>query len=202
MKSTLRPAIVALLVFTVLCGLVYPLAMNVLAAAVFPRQATGSLIRDRAGLVVGSALVGQPFARPAYFWSRPTAEANYDASNSTGTNLGASGFADGQLGANPALLRSVRERIAALHAADPDNAAPIPVDLVTASASGLDPHISPAAAYYQAARVARRRGVDEARVRALVDRQLEPRTLGVLGEPRVNVLLLNRALDAMLGVAP
>ncbi len=204
MKDTVRPALVSLLVFTVLCGVVYPLAMTGLAAVAFPRQATGSLIRDRTGAVVGSSLIGQPFDRPAYFWSRPTAQANYDASNSQGTNQGASGFVDarGTLGPNPALVQQARDRIAALHAADPGNPAPIPVDLVTASASGLDPHISPAAAYYQAARVARRRGADPAAIRALVDRQIEGRTFGVLGEPRVNVVLLNRALDAMLGVSP
>lgn len=204
MKDTFRPALVSLLVFTVLCGLVYPLVMNVLAAVVFPRQATGSLITDRAGKVVGSALVGQPFDNPAYFWSRPTAEANYDASNSAGTNQGASGFVDdkGTIGPNPTLVKNARDRIAALRAADPGNTARIPVDLVTASGSGLDPHISPAAAYYQASRVARQRGIDQAVVRGLIERQIEGRTFGVLGEPRVNVLLLNRALDAMLGVSP
>lgn len=204
MKDTFRPALVSLLVFTVLCGLVYPLVMNVLAAVAFPHQATGSLIHDGAGNIVGSELIGQPFDRPGYFWSRPTAEANYDASNSTGTNQGASGFIDdhGHLGANPALVKAVRERIAALRAADPGNTAPIPVDLVTASASGLDPDISPAAARYQAARVARHRNLDLAKLQALIDRHTERRTFGVLGEPRVNVVLLNRALDAMLGVSP
>ena len=204
MKEALRPAIVSLLVFTVLCGVLYPLAMDGVAAAVFPHQATGSLVHDPAGKIVGSELIGQPFDNPAYFWSRPTAEANYDASNSTGTNQGASGFVNdkGQLGANPALVKNATDRITALHAVDPGNTAPIPVDLVTASGSGLDPHISPAAAYYQAGRVARQRGVDEAKVKGLIDEHVEGRTLGLLGEPRVNVLLLNRALDAMLGVTP
>lgn len=193
MKETFRPAIVSLFVFTVLCGLVYPLVMDGLAAVAFPHQATGSLIHDKAGKIVGSELVGQPFDHPAYFWSRLTAEANYDASNSTGTNLGPS---------NPTLTENAKGRIAALRAVDPGNTAPIPVDLVTASGSGLDPHISPAAAYYQVARVARQRGKAEAEIRALVDAHIEGRTFGVLGEPRVNVVMLNRALDAMLGGPP
>ena len=203
MKDILRPAIVSLLAFTVLCGFVYPLAMDGIAAVAFPPQATGSLIRDPAGRVVGSELVGQPFDNPAYFWSRLTAEASYDASNSTGTNLGQSGFVDerGHLGPNTGLAKAAKDRIDALRAADPGNAAPVPVDLVTSSASGLDPHISPAAAYYQVGRVARRRGQPEAAVRKLVDDHVEDRTLGVLGEPRVNVLLLNRALDAQFGPA-
>jgi len=203
MKATIRPAIVSLVAFTVLCGLFYPLVMDGIAAACFPHQATGSLIHDRDGKVIGSELIGQPFDNPAYFWSRLTAEANYDASNSTGTNLGQSGFVDehGRLGPNAALAKAAGERIAALRAADPGNTAPVPVDLVTASASGLDPHISPAAAYYQAARVARLRGQPVAAVRAVVDDHVESRTLGVLGEPRVNVLLLNRALDERFGPA-
>lgn len=204
MKETLRPAIVSLLVFTVLCGFVYPLVMDGIAAVAFPHQATGSLIHDRDGRVVGSELIGQPFDNPAYFWSRLTAEASYDASSSTGTNLGESGFVDdhGHLGPNAALARSARDRIDALRAADPGNTEPVPVDLVTSSGSGLDPHISPAAAYYQVRRVARLRGQPEAAVRPLVDAHIEGRTLGVLGEPRVNVLLLNRALDARFGAAP
>ena len=204
MKETFRPAIVSLLVFTVLCGLVYPLVMDGLAALAFPHQATGSLLHDKAGKVVGSELVGQPFDHPAYFWSRPTAEANYDASNSTGTNQGPSGFVDdkGRLGTNPALTKNAADRIAALRAVDPGNRLPIPVDLVTASGSGLDPHISPAAAYYQVARVARQRGKSPAEIQALVDAHVEARTFGVLGEPRVNVVMLNRALDAMIGAPP
>ena len=203
MKETIRPAMVSLLAFTILCGFVYPLVMDGIAAVVFPHQATGSLIHDRAGRVVGSELVGQPFDNPAYFWSRLTAEANYDASNSTGTNLGQSGFVDdnGHLGPNTGLARSAKDRIDALRAADPGNNAPVPVDLVTSSASGLDPHISPAAAYYQVGRVARQRSQPEAAVRKLVDDHVEDRTLGVLGEPRVNVLLLNRALDQQFGPA-
>ncbi|TMQ08434.1 MAG: potassium-transporting ATPase subunit KdpC [Deltaproteobacteria bacterium] len=201
MKETIRPALVSLAVFTVLCGFVYPLVMDGIAAVVFPHQATGSLIRDRDGHVVGSELIGQPFDNPAYFWSRLTAEANYDASNSTGTNLGPSGFVNdrGQLGPNQTLARSAKDRIDALRAADPTNTQPVPVDLVTSSASGLDPHISPAAAYYQVGRVARLRGQPADAVRKLVDDHLEGRTLGILGEPRVNVLLLNRALDDRFG---
>ena len=166
MKETLRPAIVSLLAFTVLCGFLYPLAMDGIAAVAFPHQATGSLIHDKDGRVVGSELIGQPFDNPAYFWSRLTAEANYDASNSVGTNLGASSFIDdkGHLGPSTALAKNATDRIAALRAADPGNTAPVPVDLVTASGSGLDPHVSPAAAYYQAGRVAKLRGVPEGAV--------------------------------------
>jgi K+-transporting ATPase ATPase C chain len=196
----------------VLCGFVYPLVMDGIAAVAFPHQATGSLIRDRDGRVVGSELIGQPFDNPAYFWSRLTAQAGYDASSSTGTNLGPSGFVDergeatsaggsGHLGPNPALAQSARARIDALRAADPGNSQPVPVDLVTSSASGLDPDISPAAAYYQVGRVARLRGQPRAAVRALVDDHIEARTFGILGEPRVNVLVLNRALDSRFGPA-
>jgi K+-transporting ATPase ATPase C chain len=203
MKETLRPALVSLAVFTVLCGFVYPLVMDGVAAVAFPHQATGSLIHDKDGHVVGSTLIGQPFDNPAYFWSRLTAEASYDASSSAATNQGQSSFIDdkGHLGPNQTLAKSAKDRIDALRAADPTNAQPVPVDLVTASASGLDPHISPAAAYYQVGRVARLRGQPEATVRKLVDDQIEGRTLGLLGEPRVNVLLLNRALDDRFGPA-
>lgn len=203
MKETLRPAAISLLVFTVLLGIVYPLVVNAIAAVAFPHQATGSLIRDKQGHVVGSELIGQPFDNPAYFWSRLTAEANYDASSSTGTNQGASGFVDdkGHIGGNPTLVKNAQDRITALRAADPGSAAPVPVDLVTASSSGLDPHITPAAAYFQIARVARARGQSEQAVRDLVDEYTEGRTLGLLGEPRVNVLLLNVALDEHFGAA-
>jgi K+-transporting ATPase ATPase C chain len=203
MKETLRPAIVALLAFTVLCGLVYPLVMDGIATVAFPHQATGSLIHDPDGHVVGSELIGQPFDNPAYFWSRPTAEASYDASSSTGTNLGQSSFIDdkGHLGPSTTLGKTARDRIDALRAADPTHTEPVPVDLVTSSGSGLDPHISPAAAYFQVGRIARLRGQPEAVVRQLVDHHVEGRTFGILGEPRVNVLLLNRALDEKLGPA-
>jgi K+-transporting ATPase ATPase C chain len=187
--SVLRPAALLLLAFTVITGLVYPAVVTGAAQTVFPHQANGSLVTD-GDEVVGSALVGQSFTDPAYFWGRPSAAGPfpYDAMTSSGTNQGP---------LNPALADAVKARIAALRAADPGNTAAVPVDLVTASGSGLDPDISPAAAYYQVARVARlrERGADE--IRALVDRAIEERTLGVLGERRVNVLALNRALDAL-----
>lgn len=199
--ATIRPAVVSLLVFTGLLGLVYPLLIGGIGALAFPAQAAGSLIRDPSGKVLGSELVGQPFDNPAYFWSRPTAVAAGSAMTSSGTNAGPSGFVDkaGTLGPNPALVDAVKGRIQALRDADPGNTAKVPVDLVTASGSGLDPHISPAAAYYQLGRVARARGVPAGRLRELVDQHVEGRTLAVLGEPRVNVLRLNLALDARLG---
>lgn len=199
--AAIRPAVVSLLVFTGLLGIIYPLLIGGISAVAFPDQAKGSLIHDPSGKVVGSELVGQPFDNPAYFWSRPTAVTNYNAMTSSGTNAGPSGFVDksGTLGPNPALVDAVKARIQALRDADPGNTAKVPIDLVTASSSGLDPHITPAAAYYQLARVARVRGVPEAQVRELVEDAIEGRTLFVLGEPRVNVLMLNRALDAKLG---
>ena len=201
MTETIRPAIVSLLAFTVLCGFVYPLAMDGIAAVAFPHQATGSLIRDHGGHAVGSELIGQPFDNPAYFWSRPTAQASYDASSSTGTNQGATSFIDdkGHLGPNQALVKTAGDRIAALRAADPGNTEPVPVDLVTSSGSGLDPHISPAAALYQIGRVARARGQPGGALREIVEQLVEERTLGILGERRVNVVRLNRALDDRFG---
>jgi K+-transporting ATPase ATPase C chain len=200
MKEALRPALVAIVAFTVLLGILYPLAMTGIAAVAFPHQATGSLIRDHEGRIAGSNLVGQPFDHPAYFWSRLTARPNYDASDSVGTNQGASSYYDkGRLGPNATLVKNARERIDALRAADPGNTAPVPIDLVTASSSGLDPHITPAAAFYQVGRVARLRGVPESQVRELVEQTIEDRALFLLGEPRVNVLKLNRALDAKVG---
>jgi K+-transporting ATPase ATPase C chain len=189
LKSLLRPSIVLLAIFTVLTGVLYPLTVTALAQVVFPEQANGSLIRqgDR---IVGSALIGQPFDDPRYFWGRPSATAPvpYNAAASAGANLGPS---------SPALLAAVQARVMALHAADPGNTQPIPVDLVTASASGLDPHISVAAALYQVSRVARARGMTDEAVRALVEQATEGRQLGFLGEPRVDVLKLNLALDAV-----
>lgn len=189
MKTFMRPALALLALLTVVTGLVYPLAVTGLAQVLFPVQANGSLLRqgDR---VVGSALIGQPFDDPSYFWGRPSATAPYpyNAAASAGSNLGPS---------NPALHTALQARIAALRAADPGNQAPVPVDLVTASASGLDPHISLAAASYQAPRVARARGMDVALVRQLVAKATEGRQLGFLGEPRVNVLKLNLALDGV-----
>jgi len=187
MREHLRPALVLLAAFTVLTGLVYPAIVTVAARAVFPRQAGGSLI-VRDGRPVGSALIGQPFDGPGYFWSRPSATSPaYNAASSSGSNLGP---------LNPALTQAVKDRVQVLRAADPSNTAPVPVDLVTASASGLDPNISPAAAAYQVARVARARGLAIDSVAALVVRFTEGRTFGLLGEPRVNVLRLNLALDS------
>lgn len=191
MFSQLRPALVAFVALAIITGIFYPFTITLIAQLAFPSQANGSLIAQN-GTVVGSALIGQHFDDPKYFWSRPSATSPvaFNAGASGGSNLGPT---------NPALLEQVQARIEALRAADPDNTAPIPVDLVTASASGLDPHISIAAANYQIARVARIRGLDVARVRDLVAQYTEGRTLGVLGEARVNVLQLNLALDGIAG---
>jgi len=190
MTRQLRPALTMLLILTVLTGLIYPLAVTGLAQLLFPTQANGSLI-VRDGKVIGSKLIGQHFDQPQYFWGRPSATAPfpYNAAASGGSNLGPT---------NPALLEAVKARVAALRAVDPGNDSAIPVDLVTASGSGLDPHISPAAALYQAKRVARARDVDENRVRGLIDRYTEGRQFGLLGERRVNVLQLNLALDTLV----
>ena len=187
MTTQLRPAIVALLLFTILTGLLYPLLVTGIAQAVLPFQANGSILIDN-GQPVASALIGQAFDEPQYFWGRPSATGPvpYNAAASSGSNLGPT---------NPVLTAAVADRIAALHAADPNNSAPVPVDLVTASASGLDPHISVAAARYQGARVAQTRGLSPAQVLTLVEAHTEGRQLGLLGEPRVNVLALNLALD-------
>jgi potassium-transporting ATPase KdpC subunit len=186
-----RQSAVLLVIMAVLTGIVYPLFITGIGQAFFHDKSNGSfMIQD--GQVAGSALIGQPFSDPRYFWSRPSATADYpyNASASGGSNLGPT---------NPALLESVAERIAALRAADPGNSASVPIDLVTASASGLDPDISPAAAEYQAARVARVRGLTLEAVRALIAQHTSGRQLGFLGEPRVNVLMLNMALDAAGG---
>jgi len=186
-REQLRPAVMLLVLLTLLTGLAYPLGFTGLAQLLFPAQANGSLItqQDR---VVGSTLIGQPFDDPRYFWGRlsATAPSAYNAAASSGSNLGP---------LSDALLDAVKARRDALRAADPTNLAPVPVDLVTASASGLDPHISPAAAEYQAPRVARVRGISVVEVRALIDRYTAGRQFGILGEPRVSVLELNRALD-------
>jgi K+-transporting ATPase ATPase C chain len=189
--SSLRPALVLLAAFTLLTGIAYPALVTGAAQVAFPHQAGGSLVID-GGRVVGSSLVGQAFTDPGYVWGRPSAIGPfpYNAMTSSGTNQGP---------LNPALAEAVTARIAALRAADPGNTAPVPVDLVTASGSGLDPHISPAAAYFQLERVARHRGRPTAEIRGLIDRHVEERTLGFLGERRVNVLALNRALDALAG---
>jgi len=189
MLKELKPALLMLLVLTLLTGVAYPLLVTVVAQAVFPHQANGSLI-ERDGKVVGSELVGQPFSDPKYFWTRPSATGPmpYNAGASSGSNQGP---------LNPALADAVKARIEALKAADSGNTARIPVDLVTASGSGLDPHISPAAAEYQTDRVARARGLSADTVRTLLAKHTESRQLGVLGEPRVNALTLNLALDRL-----
>jgi K+-transporting ATPase ATPase C chain len=184
----LRAALVSLTVLTVVTGVVYPVVVTAIAQLVFPHQANGSLITTKDGTGVGSALIGQPFDDPKYFWGRPSATSPfaYNAGASAGSNLSPT---------NPALVKSVQERVDALRAADPDNKAPVPVDLVTASGSGLDPHISPAAALYQVNRVAKARKLDPVSVQRLVDQHTQGRQFGFLGEPRVNVLALNLALD-------
>ena len=187
MKPILRPAVTLLLVMTAITGIAYPLIVTGIAQVLFPAPAAGSLI-VRNGVTVGSRLIGQPFSAPGDFWSRPSATSPqpYNGLASGGSNLGP---------LNPALIAAVKRRIAALRAADPGNDVPIPVDLVTSSGSGLDPDISLAAAYYQAGRVARARGLEPSRVRALIAAHAKGRLLGVLGEPRVDVLELNLALD-------
>src|SRR5262249_37037921 len=193
MRSQLRPALMALGIFTILTGLVYPLVVTGIAQVVLPWQANGSLI-VRNGQPVASALIRQPFDAPQYFWGRRSATSRAGYTGFNGDNLtGSSGSNYGPL--NPALVEAAQARIKALQEADPSNTAPIPVDLVTASGSGLDPHMSPAAAAYQVGRVARARGLSEDTVRQMVAQHTEGRTLGVLGELRVHVLALNLALD-------
>lgn len=190
MNSTLkmlRPALVGFALLSAVTGLLYPAAVTGVARTLFPFQAEGSLVQ-RDGRVIGSELIGQSFSSPRYFWGRPSATAPManNATGSSGSNQGPT---------NPALVDAVKARVEALKAADPDNRAPVPVDLVSASASGLDPHISMAAARYQAARVARERGLPIEAVQRLIQANTEARDLAVLGEPRVNVLKLNLALD-------
>lgn len=189
MKTILRPALVLFAVLTLVTGVAYPLVVTGVAQTLFPAQASGSLIL-RDGKPVGSALIGQNFTGPGYFWGRPSATSPmpYNAAASGGSNQGP---------LNPALVDAVKSRIDALRAADPGNTAPLPVDLVTASASGLDPHISPAAANYQVARVAQARGLSVEKVHHLVEQQTDRPLLGLLGERRVNVLQLNLALETL-----
>jgi K+-transporting ATPase ATPase C chain len=188
-ESTLRPTLVLFAVLTLLVGGIYPLAVTGAAQTLFPGQSNGSLIH-KDGKPVGSALIGQNFSDPKHFWGRPSATAPmpYNGAASGGSNQGP---------LNPALTDAVKARIEALRAADPGNTAPVPVDLVTASASGLDPHVSPAAARFQMARVAKARGLPPERIAALVDQHVERPWLSILGEPVVNVLRLNLALDAL-----
>jgi K+-transporting ATPase ATPase C chain len=188
MGRQLRSAVIFLAIFTIVTGVIFPLIVTGIAQVAFHHQANGSLIESKDGKYLGSELIGQPFDEAGYFWGRPSATTPfpYNAASSSGSNYGP---------LNPALLDGIQKRIKALKAADPGNARPIPVDLVTYSASGLDPHISIAAALYQVSRVARQRGLSETQVRALVGRFTQGRQLGILGEPRVNVLLLNQALD-------
>ena len=188
MFAELRASLMMLLLMTVITGVIYPFAVTGIAQLAFPRQANGSLIVLH-GRIAGSRLIGQPFSDPKYFWSRPSATAPfpYDSASSSGSNLGPT---------NPAFLEQVKARVAALRAADPSEIGPVPVDLVTASGSGLDPDISPEAAEYQVARVARARHMSVAEVQSLVRKYTSGRQLGFLGEPRVNVLELNLALDA------
>jgi K+-transporting ATPase ATPase C chain len=190
MLAFMRPAVVLLGVITLTTGAVYPLAVTGAAQALFPTQANGSLLCLE-GRIVGSNLIGQEFRDAKYFWGRPSATGPrpYDAGASMGSNLGPS---------NPALSEAISQRVRALRAATPASDGAIPVDLVTRSASGLDPHISPAAALFQVSRVAKARGLPEPQVRRLVEEGTEGRVLGLLGEPRVNVLRLNLALDAMM----
>jgi K+-transporting ATPase ATPase C chain len=189
MVSQLKPALIIFALMVILTGLVYPGLMTGIAQAIFPSQANGSLVVQN-GRVVGSALIGQPFDDPKYFWGRLSATSPYpdNAAASSGSNLGPT---------NPKLIAEVQARIDALKKADPSNDQPIPVDLVTSSGSGLDPEISPAAAYYQEGRVARARGVDVTRVNDLIAQNVQNPTFGILGEKRVNVLDLNLALDQL-----
>jgi len=187
MKTLIRPAITLFVLLSAITGIVYPLAVTGISQAVFPDAAAGSLV-VKDGKPVGSTLIGQNFAEPKYFWGRPSATSPqpYNGTASSGSNQGP---------LNPALVDAVKGRVDVPMAADPDNKLPIPADLVTASASGLDPHISPAAARYQIARVARARNLSQARVAAVIDAHTDGRQLGLFGETRVNVLLLNLALD-------
>ena len=188
-REYIKPALLSFLVLTIITGVIYPLFITGIAQALFPNQANGSLIHVN-GKVLGSSLVGQPFDDPRYLWGRLSATSpQYNASSSSGSNIGPS---------NPALLDEISVRIKALKAADPGNANPVPVDLVTSSASGLDPHISLAAAYYQVPRIARLRGLSQEEVKTIISAHSRGRLFAVIGEPVVNVLESNLALDAYL----
>lgn len=189
MKTLIRPAVSLFVLLSIFTGLAYPVAVTGIAKTLFPKEAAGSLI-VKDGKPVGSALIGQNFTDPRYFWGRPSATGPqpYNGTASGGSNLGP---------LNPALVDAVKSRIEALKAADPGNTRPIPADLVTASASGLDPHISPAAASYQLPRIAAVRHLPQARVAGLIVAHTEARQWGLFGEPRVNVLALNLALDQL-----
>ena len=188
--SYLKPAAMMLLLLTLVTGAAYPALVTLIAQIMFPEQANGSLIQNARGDAVGSELIGQSFSDPKYFWSRPSATGpySYNAAASSGSNLGPT---------NPALIDAITARVQALKEADPNNKAPVPVDLVTASGSGLDPHISLAAAEYQIQRIAKIRKIDEAKLRKLVETYSQGRQWGILGEPRVNVLQLNLALQGL-----
>jgi K+-transporting ATPase ATPase C chain len=189
--ETLRPTLASLALFTLVCGVAYPVFSTAMLQSLFASQAQGSLIVGKDGNMLGSQLIGQNFSDPGYFWGRLSATGPYayNATASSGSNLGSN---------NPALMEAVKGRVDALMAADPTNTSPIPVDLVTASGSGLDPHITPAAAQYQLTRVAKSRGISEDAVQDLIKKYSDNRQLGVLGEPTVNVLELNLALDGKL----
>lgn len=193
MLSLIRPALMLLLIMSAMTGVLYPAVMTVIAQTQFQTQANGSLIKDAQGRVLGSGLIGQNFDETYYFWGRPSATIPfaYNAAASSGSNLGPT---------NPALIRAVSARIQVLKNAEPDNQKPVPVDLVTASASGLDPHISVAAAEYQLKRVAKVRQLSEPEILNLIKRHTEERQWWILGEPRVNVLKLNLALDDLYGM--
>lgn len=190
MIKHLKPAMILFFALTLLTGVVYPLVVTVLAQAIFPNQANGSLLTDGKGKLIGSELIGQQFSEPRYFWGRPSATSPnaYNAGASSGSNLGTN---------NPVLVDAIKARIETLKAVDFDNKTPIPVDLITSSGSGLDPHISIAAVNYQINRVARTRHIPPAKLQTLIEENTESRQLGFLGESRVNVLKLNLALDAL-----
>lgn len=190
LAQSIRPAVSLFVVLTVMTGLAYPLAVTGLSQALMPNQANGSLVHDQHGQAIGSELIGQSFTNPAYLWGRPSATTPtpYNGQSSGGSNLGP---------LNPDLAKAVQGRINALHKADPTNTAPVPIDLVTTSASGLDPNITPAAAKYQVGRIAAARGFAASQVQAVIDQATSERQLGLFGERRVNVLQVNMALDRL-----